>query len=40
MTPLVDFLTGLSVEDAGRILTAVGLILSLAWGLARLRRIL
>ena len=40
MTPLVDFLTGLSVEDAGQILTAAALVLTLAWGLARLRRIL
>lgn len=40
MTPIVDFLTGLSVEDAGRILTAVALVLTLAWGLARLSRIL
>ena len=37
---LVDFLTDLSPEDAGRILTAVALVLTLAWGLARLRRIL
>lgn len=40
MTTLVEFLTGLSVEDAGRILTAISLVLTLAWGLARLRRIL